>query len=93
MLLNAIANHLLSELIVNTVSGLNHAESIYIVVKSPLARKRALTNSLCANITCLNGGECFANENGPQCSCPSPYFGRRCEMSNESTVFCDERKD
>lgn len=61
-----------------------------------LARKRLLTNTLCANVTCLNGGECFANENGPQCSCPSPYFGQRCEISkselNDELLIKDSMK-
>ena len=46
-----------------------------------LARKRTLSNTLCANITCKNGGECHVNDQGPQCSCPKPYFGDRCEIS------------
>lgn len=51
------------------------------------ARKRALTNSLCSNITCLNGGECYAGEIGAQCSCPKPYFGQRCEQSKTIAIL------
>ncbi len=40
-----------------------------------------MSNAPCANVTCLNGGECYTDENGPQCTCPKPYFGERCELS------------
>ena len=46
-----------------------------------LARKRAMSYAPCANVTCHNGGECVVSEKGPQCSCPTPYYGDRCEMS------------
>ncbi|CAF2519254.1 unnamed protein product [Rotaria sp. Silwood2] len=46
------------------------------------ARKRAMSNALCANWTCMNSGECYVNENGPQCTCPKPYYGKRCELMN-----------
>jgi hypothetical protein len=49
--------------------------------RSNLARKRVMSNAPCSNVTCLNGGECIVDEDGPQCTCPKPYYGDRCELS------------
>ncbi len=40
-----------------------------------------MSNAPCSNVTCLNGGECIVDEKGPQCTCPKPYYGDRCELS------------
>ncbi|CAF1035730.1 unnamed protein product [Adineta ricciae] len=45
---------------------------------------RSLTSIRC-NLTCLNGGECYNDEQqGGQarCSCPNEYYGERCELMN-----------
>ena len=49
-----------------------------------LARKRVMSNAPCSNITCLNNGECVVNEKGPECTCPKPYYGDRCELSKST---------
>ena len=46
-----------------------------------IARKRTMSSAPCVNVTCMNGGECYVNENGPQCTCPRPYYGKQCELS------------
>ena len=56
-----------------------------ILISTFSARKRTLSNAACANVTCANGGECVVSEKGAQCTCPTPYYGDRCEMSKPST--------
>ncbi len=49
---------------------------------------RSLTSNAC-NKTCLNGGQCYVDEQRggqPQCSCPNEYYGPRCEYSK--LFFC-----
>lgn len=78
--LSATANQRSPDTTVNTVSAVTLL-SFSIVSSAVVARKRALSNAPCANVTCLNGGECYMNEDGPQCTCPKPFFGERCEIS------------
>lgn len=84
ILLNVIVNQPLLVTIVNIVS-----DRFVLILSSVfnLARKRALSNAPCANVTCLNGGECYISDSGPQCTCPKPYFGERCESSRSIVFF------
>ena len=80
MQLDAIVQTLSVVITVNLVCFILLIFSLYRFLKY-LARKRTIGNTACANVTCMNGGECVVNENGPQCTCPKPYYGARCESS------------
>lgn len=77
--LNAIVNQRLLVTTVNMVSRLFYSFT-WRPISFLLARKRSLSTAPCANVTCLNGGECHTDDNGAHCTCPKPYFGERCEL-------------
>ena len=41
----------------------------------------------CSSSPCLNGGSCTDGINDYTCSCPSPYFGKRCQGNNSIVNF------
>ena len=40
----------------------------------------------CSSSPCLNGGTCTDGINNYTCSCPSPFFGRRCQGMQD--IYC-----
>ncbi|CAF1130016.1 unnamed protein product [Adineta ricciae] len=48
-------------------------------------------NSLCIFLGpnyCMNGGICYANEQGFGCHCPYDYAGKRCEYRSRCFQYC-----
>ncbi|GMS87870.1 hypothetical protein PENTCL1PPCAC_10045, partial [Pristionchus entomophagus] len=45
----------------------------------------------CASYPCINGGECTGNETMYECSCPSPYSGKQCQVNGDpcAEVTCN----
>ena len=52
----------------------------------------------CSSSPCMNGGTCRDGTHNFTCSCPSPYFGRRCQgksyfMLSNKQLFFEEAPD